>query len=113
MPGESSRQKHGTATENGWPMATAANNACNFTYRWPISGARSGAAYCNVFSSYKKYRNIVSGRDAAAICESVKSIIDCLPDITCDVLTNIKGTVGRFHAAVPSTNVIRHVSDVD
>jgi hypothetical protein len=55
----------------------------------------------------------VSGRDAAAICESVKSIIDRLPDITCDVLTNIKGTVGRFHAAVPSTNVIRHVSDVD
>lgn len=69
-------------------MATAANNACNFTYRERISAAR---IYCNVFRRIKKYTDIV--RRDTAICESVKSIIGRLADITCDTLTNIKGMV--------------------
>lgn len=90
-------------------MATAANNACNFTYREHI-GRRRGVSQC--FPSYKKYTDIV--RRDTAICESVKSIIGRLAGITGDILTNIKGTVDRFHGVtVPSTNIIARVRDVD
>lgn len=119
MPGESSRQKHRDGIGErlaGWPMATAANSVCNFTYRWHIAGGGHGAVYgvLQWFSSYKKYADIVlRGTIRGNLRERQIHHRIVYRILTCDVVTNIKGTVGRFHGAVPSTNVIRHVCDVD